>query len=459
MSVIMGGYRRGTQLRTTSLGTWCAAVGPDRRSAGVLVLDDAVDVDAIVPLTRRLKDLGLPGVVAIHDLLACSGQHWLIVATSPGPTLADLVRSGHGDADSVVALAHDTAAALLGMHRRGLAHGNFGADSVILDGRGVATLLDWSASVGAPSTTADDVREWARLIWSIARDWCAEDFTLGVSLARVADAAVDGGLVAAVDQLDRFASRPPRRWLAEASALWLTAHGLPPAAGVFIPRQRNTESPRPGTPAAPALSLLTHPSPTLLVDLPPPITTTRSAVAVPAVTRSVPERSTTAPGAAVPIATPSVQVLRYRDNEDLARLSVRAAMLARRRRALRLSLAVVLGAALLTLAIPLITATGNSALEVRSVSVGLERAGSTCTVVATIVTNGRPGTLAYRWVGDTPPVTLRVQTLREGQQTVRVSQRWEGARPTADPAVMTASLELAQPAPRWPQIQLGPDCR
>lgn len=429
-TAIVYGHRRGVELRTTGLGTWYLVPDDGQVVAGVLAIHGQHDLAGLVRLTRRLAELQLPGVAPVYDLVGEAGHNWLLVRSAPGPTLAELTVGGAIDPDSVLTVARDTGAALLAMHRHGLAHGNISEHSVIVNVRGVALLLDWTVYDNSPyaprHTAADDVRDWAQLLWTLACDWCRDDFLLGIGLARVAGMAIGmAGLHSALEELDRMLSQPPRAWLAEQSTLWLSWWS---AMAEQDPADRaDTEI---AWPTGAAHSLLSAPDP-------------------------VEEHSTNGrDGGPLPLSAD----VRLRDEIDLARLTARAAR-PRRRPYRTLLWSLIAAAGLAAAGYLALVVVHPPELAVKSVSVHLERVGSECTVVGTIVTNGLPGTLAYRWSGDTPPLPAQTRTLSEKQSAIQVRQRWAEVRAASDSVDVIAALELIEPVSRRAFIELSPDCQ
>lgn len=224
---LVAGFRPHQRLRTSPLGTWYLATGPDGADAGLLAVDQLTGLDALITVTDRLREANLPTVLAVHDLVSQDGNVWLITTSPPCPTLRDITDSGSPpDPDSVLTLAADCAEALLSLHELGVVHGRFGPDSVIVDGKGGVRLGDWCRPGAA--TPEDDTQAWVELTWSLATRWCGGDFVAGVGLAHAAGVALTRGLTDGLDELRRIMDDPPpRSWWASAALAW-TAQ--PPSA-------------------------------------------------------------------------------------------------------------------------------------------------------------------------------------------------------------------------------------
>jgi hypothetical protein len=109
----------GSAVRKTAQGTWyLPADGP----GSLLRLPVGADAGAI----RRLRRLGLPGLMPIATVLEDDGRVWVATPVPSGPTVDDLLTRGRG-----LGLGPGDAAAVLGavgrslraLHTRGLGHG------------------------------------------------------------------------------------------------------------------------------------------------------------------------------------------------------------------------------------------------------------------------------------------------------------------------------------------------
>ena len=189
----------GPAVRKTVQGTWyLPADGP----GSLLRLPVSADAGAI----RRLRRLGLPGLMQIATVLEDDGRVWVATPVPSGPTVDDLLASGRdlglgpGDAAAVLGAVGRSLRAL---HTRGLGHGALLPSEVVI------------APDGAPLLVA----VWAVLAWTLADAWCGSDPAVGGDLRGCADLAEAVGLGAALGALP-FASggdgrkRVVRRWTA-----------------------------------------------------------------------------------------------------------------------------------------------------------------------------------------------------------------------------------------------------
>ena len=205
----------GPAVRETAQGTWFLPLdGP-----GSLVrLPAGVDAGAV----RRLRRLGLPGLMPIASVLEDDDRVWVATPVPTGPTVDDLLGSGPGlglgpgDAAAVLSAVGRTLRAL---HTRGVVHGALDPCEVVIAPDGAPLLV---AVAGGTGQREHDLAAWARLAWTLADAWCGADPAVAGDLRGCADLAEAVGLGAALGALP-FASggeargRAVRSWAAGAT--------------------------------------------------------------------------------------------------------------------------------------------------------------------------------------------------------------------------------------------------
>jgi hypothetical protein len=202
----------GPAVRATVQGTWyLPADGP----GSLLRLPPGADAAAV----RRLRRLGLPGLMPIATVLEDDGRVWVATPVPTGPTVDDLLSCGRdlglgaGDAAAVLSAVGRTLRAL---HTRGLSHGAVDAAEVVIAPDGAPLLV---AVTGGAGQRERDLAAWARLAWALADAWCGADPAVGGDMRGCADLAEAVGLGAALGALP-FASggearrRAVRSWTA-----------------------------------------------------------------------------------------------------------------------------------------------------------------------------------------------------------------------------------------------------
>jgi serine/threonine-protein kinase len=101
----------------------------------------------------RLQD---PRVVAIHDVGQIHGQHFFAMEYMPGPSLAQMVRSGPIDPEVAARYVMEVARAVGRLHRRGVVHRDLKPSNILLDAQGQPCVTDFGLakmlSSDGPST-------------------------------------------------------------------------------------------------------------------------------------------------------------------------------------------------------------------------------------------------------------------------------------------------------------------
>jgi tRNA A-37 threonylcarbamoyl transferase component Bud32 len=172
-----GGVLLDRMVRTGACGTWWLAETTGGYPLGVLQLEpDLVAAPAAraraAAAVAAIRDAQPAGVLRTTELVQDAGRAWLVVASPPAPTVADLIAGGAVLEDGVAAgLALDVARALCALHSAGLSHGNLAVDTVIVTAGGSACLVEvgvLAALHDMPPEARADVSAWAQLARDLA---------------------------------------------------------------------------------------------------------------------------------------------------------------------------------------------------------------------------------------------------------------------------------------------------
>lgn len=174
-------------VRVTAAGAWF--LPGDGGAGSLLRVADGIPAKAV----RRIRDLGVPGLLPIGNVVEKSGQVWLRTPQPPGPTLADLGPKP-GSAGAVAVLA-GIARALAELHARHVTHGVLDADAVLLDPDGTPLLVVVDDGI---ADRAADLAGVARLARWLAAEWCTGDASSAITLCRCAEVVERDGLPAAM---------------------------------------------------------------------------------------------------------------------------------------------------------------------------------------------------------------------------------------------------------------------
>jgi serine/threonine protein kinase len=202
-------------LRIGACGTWFTAGTPGGQTLGTLQLDpDLIAApavrDRVAAAVAAVRAANPPGVLRTTELVYDAKRAWLVVATLPKPTLADLLASQRALPPGAAAgLAVDIAAALRQLHAAGLAHGDLSAGAVVLTGGGSAVLAEvgvLAAVRDAPTDIGADADAWAGIIRELAARTAPPESEL---LTQAAATAQAGDLAAAARRLTLLAADLP----------------------------------------------------------------------------------------------------------------------------------------------------------------------------------------------------------------------------------------------------------
>jgi hypothetical protein len=180
-------------LRSTSAGDWFLPA--DGGSGSLLRVAGGVPADAV----RRGRDLGLPGLLPIGNVVAENGQVWLRTPQPPGPSLDELLDAPLTCADAAVVL-RVVVGLLLGLHAMGLTHGSLDGAAILLDPDGAPLVV---AVEAVPGERAQDAADVAGLAWALAEVWGTGNPEGAALLRRCADLAETTGLDAVLAALPR----------------------------------------------------------------------------------------------------------------------------------------------------------------------------------------------------------------------------------------------------------------
>lgn len=240
-------------LRIGACGTWWVAGTPGGQTLGTLQLDPELMAapaarDRVAATVAAVRAANPPGVLRTTELVYDSRRAWLVVATLPKPTLADLLAADRTlPAGAAAGIAVDVAEALRSLHAAGLHHGDLTPATVILTGAGAARLAEvgvLAAVRGAPVDVGADAAAWGALARALATRAPDSESSLLIEAAGIAEA---GDLTAAARRLALAAADLPDFATRDGLAGMLptiepaATPDAPPAAPA-IPAQRTTSS-------------------------------------------------------------------------------------------------------------------------------------------------------------------------------------------------------------------------
>jgi hypothetical protein len=446
------GLRLLGEARAGRAGLWWRATTAGGDGRGVLLLDPSAVavpgvIDRVVSTVVAIRDR--PGVLPIADLVTDAGRTWLITAPAT-PILAELLAAPDLDPAAALAVAAGTGGALAGLHRAGLGHGAFGADTVVVDPAGTVSLIEVGlvpALWGTAVPPAADGAAWAALARTLAGRLAggpvADLLHHCAGLAESTGPAESPGLERALRALDSGAAS---LGLGVARREWLMA-----AAAAAAGRPTGGTAPAPA-PDAGARTLL--PLPAAGPDRGPDAGPDGRAGDDPADALTRLGRRAAASG--LRAAPPGRAGLRFGPGVDAAgRAPAWRAGGSRRRRRRRDRLR-ALASGLLTLAV--LAGVGGylwwqrqNPLQVTAVVVAPaqppgEECDVTVDVVGTVQTNGRGGTVTYQWIrSDGEMSAVLDQTVPDGSASTQVHLFWAFSGQGRYQAV--ATLKVLAPTP------------
>jgi hypothetical protein len=201
-------------VRSTPAGEWFLPA--DGGSGSLLRVADGVAAGDV----RRIRDLGLAGLLPIGNVVAADGQVWLRTPQPPTPTLDDLRGAPMTGADAVAVLTV-VVRTVAELHARGLVHGRLDGEAVFFDPDGTPLVVMIDAGRGDPAQDLDSIADIAA---TLAHVWCSGDAPTAELLRRCAAVARSAGPEAALEAL-----LPAPRACGHAAVGTLPAPGDPPS--------------------------------------------------------------------------------------------------------------------------------------------------------------------------------------------------------------------------------------
>ncbi|MFN2533482.1 MAG: serine/threonine-protein kinase [Pyrinomonadaceae bacterium] len=92
---------------------------------------------------RAASSLNHPNICTIHGIEQCESEHFIVMELLDGESLADLIRRGPLDIDSVLKLGVQIADALESAHSKGIVHRDLKPANIFVTSRGQAKILDF----------------------------------------------------------------------------------------------------------------------------------------------------------------------------------------------------------------------------------------------------------------------------------------------------------------------------
>jgi hypothetical protein len=198
-------------VRTTPAGDWFLPA--DGGSGSLLRVADGVAAGDV----RRIRDLGVAGLLPIGNVVAANGQVWLRTPQPPTPTLDDLRGASLTGPDAVAVLTV-VVRTVAELHAQGLVHGHLDGEAVFLDPDGTPLVVMIDAGRGDPAQDLDAIADIAAMLADV---WCSGDGLTADLLRRCGAVARGTGPDAALEAL------LPASQVSGGPA----AVGAPPAAG------------------------------------------------------------------------------------------------------------------------------------------------------------------------------------------------------------------------------------
>lgn len=375
------------------------------------------------------------------------------------PTLADLSAeepvAGGVDPTVAVVVLHDVGSTLRRLARDGRRHGRLRSGDVVLCADGTARLREagWHAAlIGASTPTSWDVAAWQRVALGLAdrlddRVFAAptespRDQALRALVRSVGEREPDDGPVDLDGLLEELAEALDAD---EISAARRTVSALAVGIGAAADASETSDDALPGN-AAPGLATIGL-APSGAV---PPELGAGGAVETDA---AAPAAATTVPPPRAPSPAPSPParvVLRFGPGVPAVVPGRGPAPRRQPRRAWKQAyraLAWAATATVVAMAVWLLWPAGD--LSIRSVSLAAQPpsvgCGTPADLVATVRTDGDPGTLRYRWVrSDGVRTGVLDERLTRGQELAELHLRWDVVGPGAFEG--EARLEILEPA-------------
>ncbi|MCG5212707.1 protein kinase family protein [Streptosporangium soli] len=435
----IAGFRLAGRGSLGEVGTWSDALAPDGSRAGALLFDEFLvavpgatqRLAATVAADRRLTQGGQTGLLPIVDLVAASGEVWLLTGHPASPAVADLLTGTGGpapDAGSAATVLVESAQTLLAVHAAGLAHGSLQPGNVVIGDDGATLLAERGlndALRGRTPAPEQDVAAWASLARALAPGWAGASPAAAELIERAATTSTTYGLAAARDLLvagrehfpDGFAGRDR---LVAATRWWRHDQGATDVGPTAYGDRDEGE----------IVTLLHVPSPVVAPPVPAAVPSEASApMPVSAWETDEPEVRF---GPGLPTESTAEQIWRAGRQENTVhqqerRSAERAASRKRRRTALSAAVfALVIAGAVLAW---LLLGGSGPTLAVSGVDVKAPKKTQGCdsaiVITGVITTNGADGQVRYEWRrSDRKQAIQQTEAVRAGTTSYEVNLRW-----------------------------------
>ena len=116
--------------------------------------DDANLLQRFQREARAASALNHPNICTIHGIEQFESEHFIVMELLDGELLADRIRRGPLDIDSLLTLGAQIVDALESAHSKGIVHRDLKPANIKITPQGVAKVLDFGLAAGVSTTVA-----------------------------------------------------------------------------------------------------------------------------------------------------------------------------------------------------------------------------------------------------------------------------------------------------------------